>query len=90
MDKALRRYFVLHEILRVDAANIWQSLLAFNLGVEIGHLAIVLVTWPAIISIGKMSLRAWRCGRISLATACIAVAGFWAIQRVGFAVSNLL
>jgi hypothetical protein len=38
--------FVLHEILRVDSPNIWQSLLAFNLGVEVGQFLIILATWP--------------------------------------------
>jgi hydrogenase/urease accessory protein HupE len=34
--------FVLQNILQVTSPNIWQSLLAFNLGVEIGQLLIVL------------------------------------------------
>lgn len=33
--------FVLHNILKVSSPNIWQSLLAFNIGVEIGQLLIV-------------------------------------------------
>jgi hypothetical protein len=42
-------------------------------GVEIGRLAIVLVTWPALLLIRK-SQPAWHYGCIGLATACIAVA----------------
>ena len=34
---------MLHQILRVDAPNVWHSLLAFNVGVEIGQLMIVLL-----------------------------------------------
>jgi hypothetical protein len=81
--------FVLHEILRVDAPNIWQSLLAFNLGVEIGQLAIVLVTWPTLLLIRKASEPAWHYSRLGLATACIAVAAVWTGQRVVSAVEIL-
>ena len=38
--------FVLQEIIQVTSPNIWQSLLAFNVGVEIGQIAIVLAIWP--------------------------------------------
>ena len=37
--------FGLSTILGNDAANLWVSLAAFNVGVEIGQLAIVLVVW---------------------------------------------
>ena len=38
--------FVLHEILKLCSPNLWQSLIAFNVGVEIGQLGIVLLVWP--------------------------------------------
>lgn len=74
--------FVLHEILRIDAPNLWQSLLSFNVGVEIGQLAIVLLAWPSLVLLRKLSVPAWHYTRLGLASACIAVAAFWTGQRV--------
>lgn len=74
--------FVLHKILQITSPDIWQSLLAFNLGVEIGQLTIIVVAWPAFRLIQRSSDRAWRVGRIGIATACIAVAAVWTGQRV--------
>ena len=73
--------FVLHEILRVDSPNIWQSLLAFNIGVEIGQAIIILAVWPILLLI-----RHWRSSwespvRISVATACSVIAIVWTIDR---------
>lgn len=73
--------FMLHEILRVDAPNVWQSLFAFNVGVEIGQLAIVAFAWPLFFFIRQLSETFWRVGRLSAASACIAVAGLWTAQR---------
>lgn len=73
--------FMLHEILRVDAPNVWQSLFAFNVGVEIGQLTIVALAWPLFLLIRQMSETFWRVGRLSAASACIAVAGLWTAQR---------
>lgn len=74
--------FVLHEILRVDAPNLWESLLAFNIGVEIGQIALVALAWPALVLLARRyetgSLRA----RQGAAGLCIAVGAFWAVQRV--------
>ncbi len=74
--------FVLHKILQITSPDIWQSLLAFNLGVEIGQLTIILATWPAFRLIQRSSDFAWRIGRVGIATACIAVAAVWTGQRV--------
>ena len=30
----------------VDSPNIWQSLLAYHLGVELGQVMIILAAWP--------------------------------------------
>ncbi len=74
--------FVLHKILQVTSPDIWQSLLAFNVGVEIGQLTIILAAWPAFRLIQRSSDFAWRIGRVGIATACIAVAAVWTGQRV--------
>ena len=39
---------VLREILKLDAPKLWQSVLAFNVGIEIGQLLIVLALWPSL------------------------------------------
>ncbi|MBO6894297.1 MAG: HupE/UreJ family protein [Roseibium sp.] len=49
--------FVLKNILQVTSPDIWQSLLAFNVGVEIGQLAIVLVVWPALWLLARTNVR---------------------------------
>lgn len=73
--------FVLHKILQVDSPNIWQSLLAFNVGVEIGQLIIILAAWPAFRLIQRSSENVWRASRIGISVLCIAVAAVWALQR---------
>lgn len=73
--------FVLHKILQVDAPNIWQSLLAFNLGVEIGQALIILAIWPLL-----MLVRHWRQTweprvRLAVALPCCAIALVWTFDR---------
>lgn len=74
--------FVLHKILQVTSPDIWQSLLAFNVGVEIGQLTVILVAWSVFRLIERSSDMAWRIGRIGIALACMAVAALWTAQRV--------
>lgn len=75
-------FFVLHKILQVTSPDIWQSLLAFNVGVEIGQLTIILAAWPVFRFIQRSGDYAWRIGRLGIATTCIAVAALWTVQRV--------
>jgi amino acid transporter len=72
--------FVLHKILQVDSPNIWQSLLAFNVGVEVGQLMIVLAALPVFCLFQKLSEKIWRAGRISIAAICIVIAAMWVWQ----------
>ena len=74
--------FVLHKILQVTSPDIWQSLLAFNVGVEIGQLAIILAAWSVFRLIERSSSAAWRIGRIGIAMACMTIAVLWTVQRV--------
>ena len=74
--------FVLHKILQITSPDIWQSLLAFNVGIESGQLTIIVIAWPAFRLIQRSSEYAWRIGRIGIATVCIAVAAVWTGQRV--------
>jgi hypothetical protein len=73
--------FVLHEILRVDSPNVWQSLLAFNVGVEIGQIAIVLAVWPLCLLCRHVSENAWLMSRRGIASISAVIAITWVVQR---------
>ncbi len=73
--------FVLHKILQIDSPDIWQSLLAFNVGVEIGQLSIIVIAWPLFRLVNHMNRRAWHIGRWAVAAGCAAIAVFWTGQR---------
>ena len=74
--------FVLKELLGVTSSNIWISLLSFNLGVELGQLAIVLLIWPILIGLIKFKPHWSPAIRWTLAIPCIAIASIWTGQRV--------
>ena len=74
--------FMVKEILQVDSPNIWQSLLAFNMGVEIGQVVIILVSWPFFRLIARLNYSHWILVRGGVAGVAIAVASFWTVQRV--------
>ncbi len=73
--------FVLQEILQVTSPNIWQSLLAFNVGVELGQLLIVLAIWPVFHLLDWTRPTAGRLARAGVAAACMALAVFWTTER---------
>jgi hypothetical protein len=79
--------FVLHEILKVDSPNLWQSLLAFNIGVEVGQLVIVLAVWPVLLMMRRFNETIWQVSRISIAVGCIAIAAYWTVQRIASTIS---
>ena len=74
--------FVLHKILQIDSPDIWQSLLAFNAGVEIGQLSIILVVWPTFRLVNYVHRQTWQISRLAVAAGCGSVAVFWTVQRV--------
>lgn len=74
--------FVLQKILQVTSPNIWQSLLAFNVGVEIGQLAIVVATWPIFLLIRRQNQRVWTTVQLGTAVICILIATVWVAQRI--------
>ncbi|MES0827281.1 HupE/UreJ family protein [Ruegeria sp. SCP11] len=76
--------FMLHQILRVDAPNVWHSLLAFNVGVEIGQLMIVLLVWPLVLILRKQPGRIWVGSRAAVAACASLVAMVWVVQRAEF------
>ena len=81
--------FVLHEILRVDAPNLWQSLLAFNLGVELGQVGIVLLVFPAMLLLSTINKRAASLGRSAIAYVCMAIAAVWTGERILMVIETL-
>ncbi len=74
--------FVLQEILSVTSSNIWISLLSFNIGVEIGQLAIVLLLWPILYVVGKHLPHRLIAVKWIVALPCIVIAAFWSGQRI--------
>lgn len=73
--------FVLQEILQISSPNIWQSLLAFNFGVELGQVAIVLPVWLFFHLVRNHAPTLWRLSRIGVLGGCIIVAGYWTVER---------
>ena len=81
--------FVLREILRLEAPNLWQSLLAFNIGIEIGQLLIVVASWSVLYFIAKRFPRRIILVRWTVALPCILVATIWTGERTMQFVSSL-
>lgn len=81
--------FVLQNILQVTSPNIWQSLLAFNLGVEIGQVFIVLITLLVFYMIGMICHRATQISRYLVTSGCAAISLFWVIERGGSILANI-
>ena len=73
--------FVLQEILGVSSPNIWISLLAFNVGVEIGQLAIIVLIWPVLMLITRYQPAAGNVIKWVVAVAAIGIASLWIGQR---------
>jgi hypothetical protein len=81
--------FVLQHILQVTSPDIWQSLVAFNVGVEVGQLLIVMGAWIAFYLIGLLGGRAAKVNRYLVAGLCIVIALFWVIERGGNVLANI-
>lgn len=81
--------FVLQEILQIDSPNLWHSLLAFNVGVEIGQLAIVLVVFPILLLVQRYWAKLAVYVRWAIAVPCIAIASLWTGERLVMLVDAL-
>lgn len=73
--------FVLQKILKVSSPDIWQSLLAFNIGIELGQLTIVLVAGTAMLLAERASARFELGMRRAVAGGAALVAAYWVIER---------
>jgi len=81
--------FVLQNILQVTSPNIWQSLLAFNVGVEIGQILIVMVAVLVFYLISLLGVRAAKINRFLVAIVCIMISFYWVIERGGNVLVNI-
>jgi len=81
--------FVLQNILQVTSPNIWQSLVAFNVGVELGQVLIVICAWFAFYLIGRLGAIAAIINRYLVASACACIALYWVIERGGNILANI-
>ena len=82
--------FVLQEILQVTSPGIWQSLLAFNVGVEVGQLMIVLAVWPLFVVLNRQTQSLGVFLRRLMACGCIGIALFWTFERIGQFFGNIV
>ena len=81
--------FVLQNILQVTSPNIWQSLVAFNVGVEVGQLLIVFVAVSVFYLISLMGDRVTKINRYIVAGLCTAISSYWVIERGGNVLANI-
>jgi len=81
--------FVLQNILQVTSPNIWQSLLAFNIGVELGQVLIVIVAVLVFYLISLLGDRAEKINRYIVASICAFTAFYWVIERGSNMLSNI-
>lgn len=73
--------FVLGDLLKPGSDQLLASLAAFNLGVEFGQLAIVIIAWPVLRALLASSNPLAR-GLPNLALlACAAIASYWVLDR---------
>jgi hypothetical protein len=73
----------------VTSPNIWQSLLAFNLGVEVGQVLIVIITIIVFYMIGMIGQRATQISRYLITGSCTTISLFWVIERSNSILSNI-
>ena len=81
--------FVLQNILKVTSPNIWRSLLAFNLGVELGQLMIVLAAGSVFYLIGLLGSKATKLTRYIVAGICASISLYWVIERGNNILANI-
>ena len=73
--------YALRQILPIDAADLWLSLASFNIGVEVGQVAIVLAVWALLYLLNRRRPLVARYARSLTAVACISIAVVWTGQR---------
>jgi hypothetical protein len=74
--------FVLHRLLQIDSPNLWTGLLSFNLGVEIGQVALILLVWPTLQLAEQWIPRYALYGRVAVVAPAVAIAAVWTVERL--------
>ena len=68
--------------LELPTERLVPALVGFNLGVEVGQIAVVLIAWPSLVLAARFAAPAWQRGLRDLATAGLCGLGcFWLIER---------
>ena len=75
--------FVLHELLLPDSAHLWKVLLSFNVGVELGQIAVVVGMWLTMWGIRRFRASLLNVYRWIVVTPCVFLASIWTIERIG-------
>ena len=73
--------FVLSEILSIDSVNLWQSLLGFNIGVELGQILIGIIVFPILLWITKYYQKYSSYLKLTILLPCILIGSIWATER---------
>ena len=68
-------------ILVTLSPNIWQSLVAFNIGVELSQVLIVICAWFAFYLIGLLGERFAKINRYIVGSASALTALYWVLER---------
>jgi hypothetical protein len=74
--------FALRETLQFAGPHVWTSLLAFNLGVEIGQLIVIVALVPSVHALFRFVVPA-RVGTILLSALAAHTAWHWMTERLG-------
>lgn len=73
--------FILSEILSIDSMNLWQSLLGFNVGVELGQLLIAVIVWPCLWYFSKKLPMYQSHLKLTILLPCILIGSLWVGER---------
>ena len=73
--------FVLSQILKLDSSGLALSLVAFNAGIEVGQVGIILLVWPALRWLDRRSPRLSARVRAAVASGSVAFALVWVGTR---------
>jgi len=81
--------FVLGNILGRDAPDLVPALLAFNIGIELGQLAILAVTLLAVLAVDRLAQPALRPIRIGALMGIALLSTWWVLERLPGVISSI-
>lgn len=80
--------FVLGDILGRNAPDLAPALLAFNIGIELGQLAVLAMTLLAVLAFGRLARTALRPARIGALTGIALLSSWWVLERLPGVISS--